>query len=58
MQKITTDIAIIGAGTAGMAAYTAAKEDNAKVIIIEKGPIGTTYIRNGGIPSQILRNGS
>lgn len=55
MQKITTDIAIIGAGTAGMAAYAAAKEENSKVILIEKGPLGTTYIRNGGIPSQILR---
>ncbi|MGN1393052.1 MAG: FAD-dependent oxidoreductase [Succinivibrionaceae bacterium] len=56
MQNITTDVAIIGAGTAGISAYYASKENGAKTLLIEKGPIGTTNIRKGGIPTQILRH--
>jgi dihydrolipoamide dehydrogenase len=51
------DVAIVGAGTAGLAAYRAArkaKEGTAKVLLIEKGPFGTTCARVGCMPSKLL----
>lgn len=55
MLHIKTDMAIIGAGTAGMNAYSSAKEQGLKPLLIEKGPLGTTSIRSGCVPTQILR---
>lgn len=48
------DVAVIGGGTAGLAAYRAAKEQNQSVAIIEGGPFGTTCARVGCMPSKLL----
>lgn len=54
MQTLTTDIAIIGAGTAGMGAYRAARAHTEHVVLIEGGPYGTTCARVGCMPSKLL----
>jgi len=54
MQTITTDVAMIGAGTAGLAAYRAAKAAGKRAVIIEGGPYGTTCARVGCMPSKLL----
>lgn len=54
MQTLETDVAIIGAGTAGMGAYRAAKHHTDKVLLIEDGPYGTTCARVGCMPSKLL----
>ncbi|MDN3638329.1 dihydrolipoyl dehydrogenase [Simiduia curdlanivorans] len=54
MQTLSTDVAIIGAGTAGLAAYRAAREHTDKVLLIEGGPHGTTCARVGCMPSKLL----
>ena len=48
------DVAIIGAGTAGLHAYKSAKKAGADVILIERGPGGSTCTRTGCIPSKLL----
>ncbi|MGY5451289.1 dihydrolipoyl dehydrogenase [Agarivorans sp. MS3-6] len=52
--KQTVDVAIIGGGTAGLAAYRAAKEHTNSVLMIEAGPYGTTCARVGCMPSKLL----
>jgi dihydrolipoamide dehydrogenase len=42
---IETDVAIIGAGTAGMLAYRAALEHRPRVLVIEAGVYGATCAR-------------
>ncbi len=54
MKHLNTDIAIIGAGTAGMSAYRTVKEAGLKCILIEGGPYGTTCARVGCMPSKLL----
>lgn len=54
LKRRTCDVAIIGAGTAGLAAYRAAKATGAKVLLIEAGPGGTTCARYGCMPSKLL----
>ncbi|UOD51399.1 dihydrolipoyl dehydrogenase [Orrella daihaiensis] len=56
MKSIDVDVAIIGAGTAGLSAYKAAiKSGNTQsVIMIEGGPYGTTCARVGCMPSKLL----
>jgi dihydrolipoamide dehydrogenase len=54
MDTITTDIAVIGAGTAGLAAYRAATAAGKRALIIEGGPHGTTCARVGCMPSKLL----
>ena len=54
MREITTDVAIIGAGTAGMGAYRAAKAHTDNVLLIESGVYGTTCARVGCMPSKLL----
>jgi dihydrolipoamide dehydrogenase len=55
-NKIDVDVAIIGAGTAGMAAYRAAAKRRGanRVLLIEGGPYGTTCARVGCMPSKLL----
>ncbi len=53
-QIIHTDVAIIGAGTAGMSAYRAALAHTAKVVVIEGAVFGTTCARVGCMPSKLL----
>jgi dihydrolipoamide dehydrogenase len=54
MRRIITDVAIIGAGTAGLAAYRAARAAGAAALLIEGGPYGTTCARVGCMPSKLL----
>ncbi len=54
MQTIQTDVAVIGAGTAGLAAYRAAKAAGKRAVIIEGGEYGTTCARVGCMPSKLL----
>ncbi len=48
------DIAIIGAGSAGMRAYREAVKVTDSVLLIEAGPYGTTCARVGCMPSKLL----
>jgi dihydrolipoamide dehydrogenase len=54
MKNLEVDVAVIGAGTAGLAAYRAAKAAGASAAIIEGGPYGTTCARVGCMPSKLL----
>ncbi|RMX04085.1 dihydrolipoyl dehydrogenase [Corticibacter populi] len=54
MRTIETDVAIIGVGTAGMAAYQAAHRHTERILTIEHGPYGTTCARVGCMPSKLL----
>ncbi len=54
MHTLRVDVAIIGAGTAGLAAYRAARAQGKHAVIIESGPYGTTCARVGCMPSKLL----
>jgi dihydrolipoamide dehydrogenase len=54
MNTIHTDVAVIGAGTAGLAAYRSAKAAGKRAVIIEGGEYGTTCARVGCMPSKLL----
>src|SRR4249920_3776693 len=54
MQEAQVDVAIIGAGTAGLAAYRAARAAGATAMLIEGGTHGTTCARVGCMPSKLL----
>jgi len=54
MKKLNVDVAIIGAGTAGMTAYRSALAHTKSVVVIESGPYGTTCARVGCMPSKLL----
>ncbi|HWL27903.1 MAG TPA: FAD-dependent oxidoreductase, partial [Burkholderiaceae bacterium] len=54
MKQIKTDVAIIGAGTAGLSAFRAVKAAGRKAVLIEGGPYGTTCARVGCMPSKLL----
>jgi dihydrolipoamide dehydrogenase len=54
MQELTVDVAVIGAGTAGLAAYRAAVAAGRHTVLIEGGPFGTTCARVGCMPSKLL----
>ncbi|GJD57095.1 dihydrolipoyl dehydrogenase [Methylobacterium dankookense] len=54
MRELTCDVAVIGAGTAGIAAYRAAAKAGAEAVLIERGPGGTTCARVGCMPSKLL----
>lgn len=54
MQQISCDVAIIGAGTAGMTAYASAKRAGQRVVLVEGGPYGTMCARVGCMPSKLL----
>lgn len=54
MQKLKTDVVIIGAGTAGLAAYRAAIAAGKQALLIEGGAYGTTCARVGCMPSKLL----
>lgn len=48
------DVAIIGAGTAGMGAYRAARAHRENLLLIEGAQYGTTCARVGCMPSKLL----
>ena len=54
MKKLKVDVAVIGAGTAGLVAYRAAKAQGARTVLIERGVYGTTCARVGCMPSKLL----
>ena len=54
MKVAQVDVAIIGAGTAGLAAYRAARVAGATAMLIEGGAYGTTCARVGCMPSKLL----
>src|SRR5438034_3839679 len=54
MNSLSVDVAVIGAGTAGLAAYRAAIAHGKRVVLIEGGPHGTTCARVGCMPSKLL----
>lgn len=54
MRERECDVAVIGAGSAGLAAYRAARDAGARAVLIERGPGGTTCARVGCMPSKLL----
>ncbi len=54
MKKRFVDVAVIGAGSAGMGAFRAAKAWTDNVVLIEGGEYGTTCARVGCMPSKLL----
>ena len=54
MNQREVDVAIIGAGTAGMTAYEAALRHTDKLVLIEGAGYGTTCARVGCMPSKLL----
>ena len=54
MKEIQCDVAVVGAGTAGMTAYRTAKRAGQRTVLIESGPYGTMCARVGCMPSKLL----
>jgi dihydrolipoamide dehydrogenase len=54
MRTLTTDVAIIGAGTAGLNARREVERAGRSWLLIESGPYGTTCARTGCMPSKLL----
>ncbi|ALM83255.1 dihydrolipoyl dehydrogenase [Bordetella sp. N] len=54
MKTLHTDVAVIGAGTAGLGAYRAAIAAGKRALLIEAGQYGTTCARVGCMPSKLL----
>ena len=54
MEKLSVDVAVIGAGTAGLAAWRAASAQGKRTVVIEGGAYGTTCARVGCMPSKLL----
>jgi dihydrolipoamide dehydrogenase len=54
MIERKVDVAVIGAGSAGLAAYRAARRWTDRVLLIEGGEYGTTCARVGCMPSKLL----
>lgn len=54
MKTHKVDIAILGAGTAGLGAYRAASKQTEKILLIDGGTLGTTCARVGCMPSKLL----
>lgn len=53
-QVISVDVAVLGAGSAGLSAWRAARKEGASVVLIDPGPFGTTCARVGCMPSKLL----
>jgi dihydrolipoamide dehydrogenase len=51
---LDVDVAILGAGTAGMAAYRAVVKQGKRALLIERSAYGTTCARVGCMPSKLL----
>jgi len=54
MKKVYADVAVIGAGSAGLVAFRTANKLTNNVVLIEGGPYGTTCARVGCMPSKLL----
>ncbi|HIQ47412.1 MAG TPA: dihydrolipoyl dehydrogenase [Sulfurovum sp.] len=53
-MKIEVDVAIIGAGSAGLYALSQVKKETSNFLLINEGPYGTTCARVGCMPSKSL----
>jgi dihydrolipoamide dehydrogenase len=53
-QTVTVDVAVVGGGTAGLAAFKTAEAGGARALLIEGGEYGTTCARVGCMPSKLL----
>ena len=54
MNNVAVDVAIVGAGTAGLNARREAEKAGKSWVLIESGPYGTTCARVGCMPSKLL----
>lgn len=54
MNELKADVATVGAGTAGLAAWRAARSCGKRVVLIEGGHYGTTCACVGCMPSKLL----
>lgn len=54
MQRLDVDVAVIGAGTAGLNARREAERAGKETLLIERGEHGTTCARVGCMPSKLL----
>jgi dihydrolipoamide dehydrogenase len=54
MKTLEFDVAVIGAGSAGLSAFRAAKAHGKSAVLIESGPYGTICARVGCMPSKLL----
>jgi dihydrolipoamide dehydrogenase len=54
MKETNVDVAVIGAGTAGLSAFRAARSAGKRAVLIEAGEFGTTCARVGCMPSKLL----
>ncbi len=54
MDSRKVDVAILGAGTAGLSAYHTAREHTDNLVLIEDSDYGTTCARTGCMPSKLL----
>ncbi|MCB9665838.1 MAG: dihydrolipoyl dehydrogenase [Alphaproteobacteria bacterium] len=54
MQELTTDVVILGAGTAGLNARREVERAGKDWLLVEPGPGGTTCARVGCMPSKLL----
>ena len=54
MSAYDVDVAILGAGTAGMAAYREVRKHTDRVVMLDGGALGTTCARVGCMPSKLL----
>ena len=54
MASTSVDVAVIGAGTAGLAAWRAASAAGKRTLLVEQGQGGTTCARVGCMPSKLL----
>ncbi|WP_295638112.1 dihydrolipoyl dehydrogenase [uncultured Methylibium sp.] len=54
MPTRQVDVAILGAGSAGLSAWRAARQHTPQVLMIDPGPWGTTCARVGCMPSKLL----
>lgn len=51
-NDLTADVAVIGAGTAGLTAFNEISRAGRSVLLIDRGPLGTTCARVGCMPSK------
>ena len=54
MNKIKTDICVIGAGSGGLSVAAGAAQMGAKVVLIERGEMGGDCLNYGCVPSKAL----
>ena len=58
MKEKTVDVAVVGAGTAGLYALSRARRKTKRVVLFDGGPLGTTCARVGCMPSKMLIHSS